>query len=182
MAHVQFETIHPFLDGNGRVGWLLISLLLCHDGIMREPLLYISLYLKQYRQTYYDLLQRVRTEGDWEEWFDIFAVAMRDAAQQAVSTANRLTLIIREDRERIHALKRLAGSALRVLNVMGRMPVVNVARLTQVTDIVPSSVSKVLNALIEIGLVRELTGQKRNRLFCCDRYLKVLSEGTEPLK
>jgi Fic family protein len=182
MAHVQFETIHPFLDGNGRVGRLLIPLLLCHEGIMREPLLYLSLYLKQNRQTYYDLLQRVRTEGEWEAWVDFFAVAMRETAQQAVSTANRLTLIIREDRERIHALKRLAGSALRVLSVMGRMPVVNVARITQATNIVPSSVSKVLNALIEIGLVREVTGQKRNRLFCYDRYLKVLSEGTEPLK
>lgn len=181
LAHVQFETIHPFLDGNGRLGRLLVTLLLCHEGIMREPLLYLSLYLKQNRQTYYDLLQKVRTEGDWEAWVEFFAVAMRDTAQQAVSTANRLTLIIREDRERIHSLKRLAGSALRVLSVMSRMPVVNVARITQATNIVPSSVSKVLNALIELGLVKELTGQKRNRLFCYDRYLKVLSEGTEPL-
>jgi len=181
MAHVQFETIHPFLDGNGRLGRLLITLLLCHEGVMREPLLYLSLYFKQHRQTYYDLLQQVRTEGDWEAWVDFFAVAMRDTAQQAVLTANRLTTIIREDRERIHSLKRLAGSALRVLDVMGRVPVVNVARISMETEIVPSSVSKVLKAMAELGLVKELTGQKRNRLFCYDRYLKVLSEGTEPL-
>ncbi|MBI3985732.1 MAG: Fic family protein [Lentisphaerae bacterium] len=181
MAHVQFETIHPFLDGNGRLGRLLITLLLCHEKIMREPLLYLSLYFKQHRQTYYDLLQQVRTEGNWETWTAFFAEAIRDTAQQSVSTANRLTAIIREDRARVQTLKRLAGSALRILEVMVRTPVVTVARVSEKTGIVQSSVSNVLRAMTEMGLAKELTGQKRNRLFCYDRYLKVLSEGTEPL-
>lgn len=181
MAHVQFETIHPFLDGNGRLGRLLITLMLCHEKVMGEPLLYLSLYFKQHRQSYYDLLQQVRTDGDWEAWMEFFMEAIRDTARQAVTTANRLTAIIREDRERIQSMKRLTGSALRVLEVMMKTPVVTVSRVSEVTTIVPSSVSNVLKAMTGMGLVKELTGQKRNRLFCYDRYLKVLSEGTEPL-
>ena len=181
LAHVQFETIHPFLDGNGRLGRLLITLLFCHEKVLNKPLLYLSLYFKQHRQAYYDLLQQVRMEGDWEAWIAFFTDAVRETAQQAVSTANRLTVIVREDRVRAQSLKRLAGSALRVLDVLARTPVVTVARASQETGIVASSVSNTLNAMTGLGLVKELTGWKRNRLFCYDRYLKVLSEGTEPL-
>lgn len=181
LGHVQFETIHPFLDGNGRLGRLLITLLLCHEKVLREPLLYLSLYFKQHRQEYYDLLQQVRVEGDWEAWAIFFIEAMRETAEQAVGTANRLSAIIREDRARLPALKRLAGSALRVLEVMAQKPVVSAGVICKATGIVPSSVSNVFAALVETGMVQELTGQKRNRLFCYDRYLKILSEGTEPL-
>ena len=181
LSHVQFETIHPFLDGNGRLGRLLITLLFCHEKIMREPLLYLSLYFKQNRQTYYELLQQVRTDGDWESWLAFFVDAMRETARQAVSTASRLSEMIRQDRERIRVLKKLAGSSLRVLDAMARKPLVTVAQINQETGIVSSSVSNALAAMAEIGLIKEITGQKRNRLFCYDRYLKILSEGTEPL-
>ncbi|NCA82295.1 MAG: Fic family protein [Opitutae bacterium] len=181
LAHVQFETIHPFLDGNGRVGRLLIPLLLCHEKVLGQPLLYPSLYFKQHRDTYYDLLQRVRLEGEWEAWVEFFAEAMRDTARQAVSTATRLSAIVRADRDRAQGVKRRAGSILRLLDVMARVPIVSVARASRETGIVPSSVSAALKNMAELGMVRELTGWKRNRLFCYDRYLDVLSEGTEPL-
>jgi len=181
LAHVQFETIHPFLDGNGRLGRLLITLLMCHEQILREPMLYLSLHFKQHRQEYYDLLQTVRKEGDWEGWTSFFVEATRDAARQAVSTANRLSAIVREDRDRIRPLGRVAGSALQVLDVLVQKPVLSIPSACTATGLTHHTVAKVMNALIGAGLVRELTGQKRNRVFSYDRYLKVLSEGTEPL-
>ena len=181
LAHVQFETIHPFLDGNGRLGRLLITLIFCHEKVLNEPLLYLSLYFKQHRQVYYDLLQQVRKEGDWEAWIAFFTEAVRETARQGVSTANRLTDIVEEDRVRTQSLKRLSGSALRVLNVLARTPVVTVAKISRETGIVESSVSKALKAMMKLGLVKELTGGKRNRLFCYDRYMKILSEGMDPL-
>ncbi|HBC87357.1 MAG TPA: cell filamentation protein Fic [Lentisphaeria bacterium] len=181
LAHVQFETIHPFLDGNGRLGRLLITLLFCHEKILNEPLLYLSLYFKQNRQAYYDQLQKVREEGDWESWLSFFADAVKDTATQGVSTANKLTDIVREDSIRMKELKRLSGSGLRVLDVLARTPVITVSQASKETGIVESSVSKALKAMVEMGLVKELTGQKRNRIFSYARYLNVLSEGTEPL-
>lgn len=181
LAHVQFETIHPFLDGNGRLGRLLVTLLFCHEGVLREPLLYLSLYFKQHRQAYYDLLQEVRTEGDWEAWVAFFADAVRETARQAVATAARLAEVVRQDRERVRSLKKLAGSSLRVLDALARRPVAAVAQVGAATGIVASSVSNALGAMAELGVVREITGRKRNRLFCYDRYLRILSEGTEPL-
>jgi Fic family protein len=181
LAHVQFETIHPFLDGNGRVGRLLITLIFCHEAILSQPLLYLSLFFKQHRQTYYDLLQQVRTDGDWEAWLLFFAEAMRETAKQAVLTARRLADIVREDRGRLGDLGRLSGSGYRLHELLVKSPVLNVQRASKESDIVQSSVSKVFKAMTEIGVLKEITGQKRNRLFCYDRYLKVLSEGTEPL-
>ncbi len=127
LTHVQFETMHPFLDGNGRLGRLLITLLMCHEGVLHEPMLYLSLYFKQHRDDYYNLLQRVRTEGDWEAWLAFFVEAVRSTAQQAVVTANRLSTLIREDREKLNSIGRLAGSALRVLDVLAQKPVVSPA-------------------------------------------------------
>lgn len=181
LAHVQFETIHPFLDGNGRVGRLLITLIFCHEALLSQPLLYLSLFFKQNRQTYYDLLQQVRTDGDWEAWVLFFAEAMHETAKQAVLTARRLSDIVREDRDRLRDLGRISGSGYRLHEVLVKSPVINVQRASQATGIVKSSVSKAFKAMTEIGLLKEITGQKRNRLFCYDRYLKLLSEGTEPL-
>ncbi len=123
----------------------------------------------------------MRKEGDWEAWITFFTEAVRETARQGVSTANRLTEIVEEDRVRTQSLKRLSGSALRVLNVLARTPVVTVAKISRETGIVESSVSKALKAMMKLGLVKELTGGKRNRLFCYDRYMKILSEGMEPL-
>lgn len=181
LAHVQFETIHPFLDGNGRVGRLLITLIFCHEALLSQPLLYLSLFFKQNRQTYYDLLDQVRTDGDWEAWLLFFAEAMHETAKQAVLTARRLSDIVREDRDRLRDFGRLSGSGYRLHELLVKSPVINVQRASQATGIVQSSVSKAFKAMTEIGLLKEITGQKRNRLFCYDRYLKLLSEGTEPL-
>ena len=182
LAHVQFETIHPFLDGNGRLGRLLIALLMCHEKVLREPMLYLSLHFKQRRQEYYELLQKVRTEGDWETWFAFFVDAIRETAQQAVTTANRLSNLVREDRERVRSLGRPSGSACRVLDAMVQRPVISIPVACKTTGLVPHTVGKGLQEMMKLGIVTELTGQKRNRLFCYDRYLKVLSEGTEPLR
>ena len=181
LSHVQFETIHPFLDGNGRLGRLLITLLFCHEQVLREPMLYLSLYFKQHRDTYYDLLQRVRLAGDWEAWTAFFAEAVRDSARQAVATANELTVMIRRDRAAVQTLGRLAGSAYRVFDALTARPVLSSSAACERTGLVPHTVLKVMAALEKAGIVRETTGQKRNRLFCYDRYLNVLSEGTEPL-
>ena len=181
LAHMQFETIHPFLDGNGRLGRLLVTLLFCHEQVLRAPLLYLSLYFKQHRSQYYELLQRVRTEGEWEAWLAFFAEAVRITAAQAVQTAHRLTAMAGEDRRKIQDLGRVAGSALRVHEALLRRPVLSAPLAVKATGLVPNTVGKVLRALIEIGLVKELTGQKRNRIYSYPRFLDVLSEGTEPI-
>ncbi len=182
LAHVQFESIHPFLDGNGRLGRLLITLLFCHEKFLNKPLLYLSLYFKQNRQEYYNQLQKVRTDGDWESWVAFFSEAVKVSASQGVSTAKKLTEIIRADRNQMNDLNRLGGSALRVLNVLARTPIITVSEASRKSGIVESSVSNVLKAMCEMGIVKELTGQKRNRIFSYHRYLKILSDGTEPIK
>ena len=177
-AHVQFETIHPFLDGNGRLGRLLITLLLVSEGVLREPLLYLSLYLKTHRSTYYDLLQRVRTEGDWEAWLDFFVRGVRHTAEQAVATARELVDVFTEDRHRIQELGRVAGSALRVHLVLQQHPIQTAASATARTGLSLPTVLGVLTALQKEGIVRELTGKQRNRVFAYDRYVRILDSGT----
>lgn len=181
LAHVQFETIHPFLDGNGRVGRLLITLLFCVEKILRDPLLYLSLYLKRHRDEYYSLLDRVRREGDWEAWIGFFADGVTESAAGAVETAQRLVKTANEDRERIQQLGRAAGSSLRIHHAMQQQPVANSSTLAKRTGISLPSVLKSLDALQTLGIVRELTGRKRNRVFSYAGYVRILSEGTEPL-
>lgn len=181
LAHVQFETIHPFLDGNGRVGRLLITLLFCVEKVLRDPLLYLSLYLKRHRDEYYQLLDRVRSDGDWEEWIGFFADGVTESAAGAVETAQRLVKTAREDRESIQQLGRGAGSSLRIHHAMQQQPVANSSTLANRTGISLPSVLKSLEALQKLGIVRELTGRKRHRIFSYAGYVKILSEGTEPL-
>ncbi|HEX5437038.1 MAG TPA: Fic family protein [Gemmatimonadaceae bacterium] len=179
LAHVQFETIHPFLDGNGRVGRLLITLLLCHAGVLREPLLYLSLYLKQHRADYYDLLARVRRDGDWEAWLSFFLTGVRQTAEGAVSTAERLAELFRTDRSRIEPQGRRAGSALRVHQAIKARPLVSMSEVCRTTTLSFPAASSAMTLLVELGIARELTGKRRNRLFAYDRYLAILNEGTE---
>ncbi len=179
LAHVQFETIHPFLDGNGRVGRLLITFLLCHAGVLREPLLYLSLYLKQNRSTYYELLDRVRRDGDWESWLAFFLEGVRQAAEGAVSTAERLGGMFRTDRSRVEGAGRRAGSALRVHEALKARPIQSMPALCSATSLSFPAVSSAMDLLVELGIARELTGKRRNRLFVYDRYLATLNEGTE---
>jgi len=179
LAHVQFETIHPFLDGNGRVGRLLITLLLCTEGVLREPLLYLSLYFKQHRSTYYELLQRARNEGDFEAWLAFFADGVQETAAGAVTAARSLVQLFEADRARVQARGRSAGSALRVQRVLERRPVVTIPWLAKETGLSAPTVTAALNALASLGVVREITGRPRNRVFTYERYLALLSEGTE---
>jgi Fic family protein len=179
LAHVQFETIHPFLDGNGRVGRLLITFLLCHAGVLREPLLYLSLYFKQNRADYYELLDRVRREGDWEAWLAFFLEGVRVTAEGAVTTAQHLAEMFRQDRSRIEPKGRRAGSALRVHEVMKARPITSVAEVCRTTGLSFPAASSAMDLLVELAIARELTGRRRNRLFSYDGYLATLSEGTE---
>jgi len=181
LAHVQFETIHPFLDGNGRVGRLLVTLLLCVEGMLRVPMLYLSLYLKQHRGEYYELLDRVRREGDWECWVSFFADGVRESAAGAVSTAQRLVQRAQMDAETIRGIKRIASSALRVYQALQERPIASAPALACASGVSLPAVNKALAALEEVGIVRETTGRKRNRLFSYERYLRILSEGTEPI-
>lgn len=181
LAHVQFETIHPFLDGNGRVGRLLIALMLHHDGVLRQPLLYLSLYFKQHRAEYYRLLDTVRTEGDWEAWLDFFLEGVRETATGAVQTAHRLLDLFRTDAERIRGLGRGAANALRVFDVFRARPLATLKDLSDRAGISFQTASRAVEALAGLGIVREITGRQRNRVFAYDQYLAVLSEGAEPL-
>jgi len=182
LAHVQFETIHPFLDGNGRVGRLLIALMLHHDGVLRQPLLYLSLYFKQHRAEYYRLLDTVRTEGDWEAWLDFFLEGVRETATGAVQTAHRLLDLFRIDAERIRGLGRGAANALRVFDVFRARPLATLKDLADRAGISFPTASRAVEALARLGIVREITGRQRNRVFAYDQYLAVLSEGAEPGK
>lgn len=182
LAHVQFETIHPFLDGNGRLGRLLITFLLCAAGVLKEPLLYLSLYFKTHRQEYYYLLQRVRTEGDWEEWLRFFLTGIRETSEQAVNTARFILQLFEDDRKRIEGLGRKASSALRIHQLLQKHPITSVPKAAELTNMSYPTVSAALKHLQMLELVREFTGRERNRIFVYDKYMNVLSEGTEPLK
>ncbi len=181
LSHVQFETIHPFLDGNGRVGRLLVTLLLCVEQILHEPLLYLSLYLKQHRDAYYDHLTRVRVDGDWEAWLGFFATGVEETAGGAVSTVQRLVTLFKEDRESIARLGRISSSAMRVHHALQERPVDTPTRIAERSGLTAPTVNTVLQSLADAGIVRELTGRRRGKVFSYARYLSVLSEGTEPL-
>jgi len=179
LAHVQFETIHPFLDGNGRLGRLLITLLLCERKVLREPMLYLSLYFKTHRQYYYELLNNVRLTGDWEVWLDFFAEAVIVTASQAVDSARQLIDLANEDRDRISRLGRAAASTLRVHRALMERPITTSGWLVEKTGITPATVNKCLGHLERLGVVLELTLRKRNRLFSYVRYVKIMNQGTE---
>ena len=182
LAHVQFETIHPFLDGNGRVGRLLVTLLLCAEGILSQPMLYMSLYLKAHRRRYYELLDAVRSHGEWEEWVEFFATGTADTAESAVTTARKLQGVADADQERIEALGRRAASAPKVHRVLQRTPIATIPRLAKKTHLTLPTIAKALDVLLELGIVREITGKQRGRIYCYGRYISLLSEGTEPLR
>ncbi|WP_052881573.1 Fic family protein [Kiritimatiella glycovorans] len=179
LAHVQFETIHPFLDGNGRLGRLMVALLLCERGVLREPMLYLSLFFKTHRGTYYDLLNRVRSDGDWEAWLEFFAEAVTTTAGQAVDTVQRLETMAGRDRDRIQALGRAAGSALRVHHELLRRPLTTSRAIEAETGLSHVTVNKTLDRLCEMGLASEITGRKRDRVFSYVDYITILNEGTE---
>jgi len=182
LIHVQFETIHPFLDGNGRLGRLLITLLLCSKGALREPLLYLSLYFKTNRDRYYELLQRVRTQGDWEEWLAFFLEGTEITARSAADSAKQILTLFAKDRDRIHTIGRAASSALRVHEYMQKKPLVSIGAAANELKLSIPTITVALDHLVRIGIVKEVTGKRRARVFGYSRYLKILSEGTEPIQ
>src|SRR5207244_12255408 len=181
LVHVQFETIHPFLDGNGRLGRLLITLLLCAKGALKEPLLYLSLYFKRHRSRYYDHLQRVRTEGAWEEWLQFFVTGVSTTAQEAAETATRILRLFAAERKKIQQLGRPASSALQIHEYMQRKPVANIRAAAKALKLSIPTVTGALNHLVRLGVVGEVTGKRRDRFFTYSRYFNIVSEGTEPL-
>ncbi|HMB53639.1 MAG TPA: Fic family protein, partial [Thermoanaerobaculia bacterium] len=182
LAHAQFETIHPFLDGNGRVGRLLVTLLLCSEGVLAEPILYLSLYLKRNRQEYYDRLQRVRTHGDWEGWLRFFLAGVVQTAEQAVEAARRSLALFEKDRMLARGLGRAAGSALQVHEYMQRNPIVAIPKAADDLGLSPPTITASLHRLGELGIVREITGKQTWRLFAYSDFLSLLTEGTEPIR
>jgi Fic family protein len=182
LVHAQFETVHPFLDGNGRLGRLLITLLLCSEGVLKEPLLYLSLYFKTHRQQYYDLLQTVRTEGDWEKWVEFFITAVKETSEQAVQTVDKLIKVAEEDRDKIKSIGRSAGSALRVHHALFQKPVISISKICEITGLWTTTVTVVIKRLEKLGIVKEITGARRNRLYNYVRYLNILNEGTQPIR
>jgi Fic family protein len=176
LAHVQFETIHPFLDGNGRVGRLLITMQLCADSLLREPLLYLSLHFKENRETYYELLNRVRLTGDWEAWLEFFCDAVASTATAAADSAKRLLELASADGQRIEALGRAAGSALTIHRDLQRQPIATAASLGGSTGLTQATVNKSLSYLQKLGIVTELTRKQRGRVFSYTRYAEILNE------
>ena len=181
LVHVQFETIHPFLDGNGRLGRLLVTLILCASGVLKKPTLYLSLFLKSNRQQYYQLLQNVRETGDWETWVEFFLVGVKETSESASNTAGRIIDLIETDRKRLDGLGRSAASALRVFHHLQTQPIVSVPMLSKALDLTAPTIRKSVGHLVDNGILREVTGKQRDRRFVYDKYLNILNEGTEPL-
>ena len=182
LAHVQFETIHPFLDGNGRIGRMLITLLLCDRDVLSTRAFYPSLYFKRHRSDYYGLLNRVRTEGVWNEWLLFFLEGIRSTAETALETTQRLETMAANDRRVIEdRAGKSASSTLRVHATLMERPVLNIETSSQISGLSWPAVNNAMIRLCDLGIAAEVTGQRRNRVFKYSEYLKVLEEGTEPL-
>ena len=181
LAHVQFETIHPFLDGNGRLGRLLITLMLCEAGALREPILYLSLFFKARRDDYYRLLQEVRREGNWEAWMEFFLTGVAETAEQATDTARELMALFEADRATIRDLGRVAPSVLRVHDLLQKRPMLTIQSASKQLGLSVPTVGKTLDLLVAAKIVREITGKQRGKVFAYSKYLALLDKGTEPL-
>ncbi len=180
LAHAQFETIHPFLDGNGRVGRLLITFLLCERGVLHKPVLYLSHYFKRHRQEYYDRLQAVRDAGDWEGWLGFFLRGMTDVSAQATETARRILALREMRREQItQSFGRAAGNGLKVLEQLFRTPIISVKKVQTITKTEFPAANQLVQRLVQLGVLKEITGQARNRQFRFEEYVQLFAEGTE---
>lgn len=176
LSHVQFETIHPFLDGNGRVGRLLITLLFCDGGALKQPLLYLSYYFKKHRQYYYELLNGVRENGDWERWLDFFLDAVIETSRESHEIILSLHNQIQRDRKKIDVFGRAAASSLAVYQAMLHHPIADIAKLKELTGLTNATIGSALTRLLDFGLIEEITGNKRNRLFCYKKYIDSLEQ------
>ena len=179
LAHAQFETIHPFLDRNGRLGRLLVTLLLSGEGrVLSNSLLYLSLYLKRNRDEYYERLQRVRTHDEWEEWLRFFLEGVVEVASSTADTTRRLLALVDRDRQRIQELGRAAASAARLHEIAVREIVVRIPQAARMLDSNEVTIGNAARNLEKLGIVTETTGRSRNKRFVYLDYLRVLEEGT----
>jgi len=181
LVHVQFETIHPFLDGNGRLGRLLVTFLLCARGILREPTLYLSLYFKSNRRQYYERLQRAREDGDWEAWLGFFLDGIAETSEQAAEAAQQILTLFTIDRQRIESLGRPAASALRVHAFLQQRPIATIPDMARSLPFSAPTIASSIRHLEALGIVSEITGRQRHRMFVYNAYIDILNRGTEPL-
>lgn len=181
LAHVQFESVHPFLDGNGRIGRLLIALILADARVLTEPVLFLSLFFKRRRSDYYRLLQEVREHGNWEGWIEFFLLGVAETAEQACETVRQLTSLVESDRAAIGDFGRAAVSALRLHDFLQHRPLTSIRVAAQALGLSAPTVTKALERMVGAGIVNETTGGRRNRLFAYARYLRLLEQGTDPL-
>jgi Fic family protein len=175
LAHVQFETIHPFLDGNGRVGRLLIPLILREERVLKYPLLHLSLFFKEHRARYYEILQEVRLKGNWELWLDFFFQGVRDIAERTASDIQQALALFENDRILISQMGRSARSCLRIHEQMKAQPMTSIAAISQATELTPTTIATSLAKLAKMGIVKETTGSRYGRLYAYDGYLKILA-------
>jgi len=180
LLHVQFESIHPFLDGNGRLGRLLVTLFLCVEKVLQEPLLYLSLYLKVHRSDYYRLLQEVRERGAWEAWLEFFLDGVTETANQAFESANRIVALFKQDRDRIAEASNRVGSVLRLHEILQTSPFITSAKAVERTRLTKPTVNGALEALRKLGIVQEVSGRQRGRVYAYNAYLEILSDGAKP--
>ncbi len=179
LAHVQFETIHPFLDGNGRIGRLLIALLVEHWGLLPSPLLYLSVSFKRRRDEYYRLLSAVRNDGDWEGWTAFFLDCVREAADDGVTTAQRMFALLNRDRQALLMHQRVTLPAVRLFDQLPTHPIVTLARAMDLLTTTKPTASKAIDALQQAKILREVTGRQRDRVYAYHGYLELLTKDTE---
>jgi len=180
LAHAQFETIHPFLDGNGRIGRLLVTLLVEHWGLLSSPLLYLSLAFRRHQREYYDRLMRVRTDGDWEGWTAFFLACVREAADDGVDAAERLFRLLEGDRRTVVGDPAATVTAIRLFDALPEHPIVTLSRATDIVEVTKPTASKAIGMLRDAGVLEEITGRQRDRVYAYRAYLDVLAEDTEP--
>lgn len=177
LVHAQFETIHPFLDGNGRVGRLLISFLLCQRDILLKPVLYLSHYFKRHRTEYYERLQAVRDRGDWENWLSFFLRGVVEVSAEATNTARHILALREEHRAKATAsLGRATGNGIRVLEHLYQQPILSVTDVQKLTRTTFPAANQLVSRLVKLGIISEMTGQKRHRRFHYEPYIKLFND------
>lgn len=180
IAHLQFETIHPFLDGNGRLGRLLITFILSVEGVLKEPLLYLSLYLKANRQEYYDLLQSVRENGDWESWLKFFLTGVIETSNQATDTAKNILALFQTDQDKIENSGKSTSAIISIHRYLQQHPISNTTKIKDACNVSLPTVLRSMSALQELKIVKEITGRERHKVFVYKDYLDILSKGIDP--
>jgi Fic family protein len=179
LLHVQFEIIHPYLDGNGRIGRLLVTLLLEHFRVLSSPLLYLSLFFKRHRDEYYRRLSAVRTDGDWEGWIGFFLEAVATIAEEATGAARDIFSLINSDRLRILEMKSSTVMAVRLFEILPEHPIVTITKVVSLLNTTKPTATKAVVVLVDAGVLEETTGRRRDRTFCYSRYVSILRAGTE---